>query len=154
MSKIYFEADKVFQLNAEDSGVVKGLCRVPNLWIDRKRERTDRLHRRQPVVIENRDTGHRIIRFALGSGRLYQGQGFDKQSIALDYDAVSDLGIEDSRETQELLVRPASSWELVWEFWDHPDPAYRISMRLAIIGATTGFLGLAFGVATGVAGLI
>lgn len=125
---------KVVPLPIADSGIQHGIVRFNNAFIGKQK-----IPRRTPVVIRNRKTNEWTIRYALGnSGNI---QGLTKNVIALDYDAMNELGIS-SRQPCELEIKPASLIQSMHWLMTSPDLNVRLNTRFAVLGAMLGFVSL------------
>lgn len=136
--KPYIVVHDVLALSPEDAGIKQGIVRLHNSKIG-KRGDVRRFYRWQPVVIQNPNTDRTIVRFVLGSPSHNPIKS--ENSIQLDYDAKLELEFD---ETHLLNVVPASSWNLYWWYWRHPDPGYRISARLGIISVGLGIISVIY----------
>ncbi|MEQ9223906.1 MAG: hypothetical protein RJQ08_10780 [Salinisphaeraceae bacterium] len=139
-------ANNVMPLARDDYQFGDPVVRVPNRVI-----RDGLIKRRQPVMIyrkENRKA--KVLRFALGVGR--PPEGFDDETILLDYDAKIGLGLRRADEAS-LEVRPATRWEIWGWYWNHDQPPVRLSIRLGVLSVVLGVIG-AMGVALSLVSLI
>lgn len=132
--ELYIIAEDVLRLPAEDAG--RNIVRINNALIGRKGEK-GKFYRRQPVILDNPNTGLKTLRFVMGARADAPICG--KKTIMVDYDTKIEVGWN---ETHLLNVVPASDWDMYRYYWSHPDPGYRIATRLGIIGAALGALGL------------
>lgn len=142
MSRHEIEVTEVIPLPQQDSGLSHSIIRFHNSRIDAKRQDPRRFHRREPVVIVNPETGTKTLRYAMGSAGL---AGLCKTVVALDYDGIDALGIR-FRRPVHLVVRRASTPEVLAYYWAHPDLGIQLSTRLGMIGALLGVMGFAIGV--------
>jgi hypothetical protein len=67
--------------------------------------------------------------------------GLTKNSVALDYDAICELGVQYKQPVQ-LVVRKATLLESLRWLMYSPDLNVRLNTRFAVLGAALGFLGL------------
>lgn len=142
VSRHEIEVTEVIPLPQQDSGLSHSIIRFHNSRIDAKRQDPRRFHRREPVVIVNPETGTKTLRYAMGSAGL---AGLCKTVVALDYDGIDALGIR-FRRPVHLVVRRASTPEVLAYYWAHPDLGIQLSTRLGMIGALLGVMGFAIGV--------
>lgn len=131
---LYIIAEDVLHLLAEDAG--RNIIRINNTLIGKKGEK-GKFYRRQPVLLDNPNTGLKTLRFVMGSRADHPVVG--KASIMLDYDTKVEIGFD---ATHLVNVIPATEWDMYLYYWSHPDPGYRVSTRLGIIGAVLGILGV------------
>ncbi|GAD91264.1 hypothetical protein VHA01S_080_00040 [Vibrio halioticoli NBRC 102217] len=125
--------DTVLRLPPEDSGLNHSIVRLANVHIGKKR-----FPRRTPMLI-TASNGNWTIRYVMGnSGSI---SGLNKHSIAIDYDAISDLEANYGS-GQSITIKKASLLKcLIW-LLTHSDLTVRLSMRFAVLGALLGFVGL------------
>ncbi len=125
-------------LPKEDSGIHNLLIRVHGCHIK------STFQRRQPVVIVNPENGAKCIRYVMGGGSL---AGLTKTSAALDYDAMDSLGFKMNKvQPCDLIIRKAKPFETYRFFTRHPDLSVQLSIKLGLLGAGLGFLGLCLGI--------
>lgn len=131
------------RLPRDDPFIAAEVARLHPSHLDASRTDPRRFARRQPVVVENRDTGARVVRHAMGAGR---GQSICRDQVGLDYEALDQLG----RLTGErpVAVRPATYREQLRHYLRHPDSHVRLSMQLALLSVVLGVLGFFSGVAS------
>ncbi|MCP4121722.1 MAG: hypothetical protein GY751_08200 [Bacteroidetes bacterium] len=138
-----FDVKVVVELPEADRGLSKGFMRLENSRIDSSGLAPDKFTRREPVVVKNRVTGDWIVRMALGNRGL---AGLKRSAIALDYDAMDQLGLGMSfGEPVELHARPASTLDVYRYYWDHPDIGYQVAYRISALGFAVGVLGFVAG---------
>jgi len=135
---LFLIAHDVLSLPSEDAGIQKGIVRLHNGNIGSRG--SGRFYRWQPVVVENPNSKRTIVRFVMGSSPSHPIKA--ENSIQLDYDAKLEL---DWTSSDLLNVYPASQLTLYLWYWRHPDPGYRIAMRLGIISVVLGLLGFVQG---------
>lgn len=131
---LYIIAEDVLHLPPEDAG--RNILRINNALIGRKGEK-GKFYRRQPVILDNPNTGLKTLRFVMGSRSDHPVTG--KATIMLDYDTKVEIGYE---RTHLVNVLPATEWDMIHYYWSHPDPGYRVATRLGVIGAALGALGV------------
>lgn len=125
-------------LPKEDSGIHNLLVRVHGCHIKSS------FQRREPVVIVNPSNKQKCIRYVMGGGSL---SGLTKSSAALDYDAMDHLGFKmKGTQSCELIIRKTRPFERIAFFVNHPDLSVQLSIRLGLLGAVLGFMGLMTGV--------
>ncbi|MGR5159734.1 hypothetical protein [Vibrio owensii] len=130
---------RAIQLPSEDSGLDKSIVRLFNAHIGKKKHQ---YVRRIPVVITNRNNGHWILRYAMGSNAI---KGLTATTLGLDYDGVNDLGIKFKQEC-DLIVEEATLYQQVHWLWFFPCVNVRLSFRLGLLGFVFGLIGLVTGV--------
>jgi hypothetical protein len=122
--------DSVVRLPAEDSGLQHSIVRLNNSHI-----RT--VGRRTPLIILN---GKRwVIRYSMGNGGTVKN--LTKNAIALDYDAICDLGVRFGQPVN-LKVRKASVFESMSWLLNSPDLNIRLNTRFALLGVVLGLVSL------------
>jgi hypothetical protein len=130
--------NQLMLLPKEDSGIHNLLIRVHGCHIK------SIFQRRQPVVIVNPANNAKCIRYVMGGGSL---SGLTKGSAALDYDAMDTLGFKmNSVQPCELIIRKTKPFESYLFFMNHPCLSTQLSIKLGLLGAVLGFLGLCLGV--------
>jgi len=132
---------RVVELPQQDSGLQHNIIRMHNFHIDSKRTDRLRFFRREPLVVLNPATKEMVIRYAMGNPG---GISIKKHEVSLDYDAISSLGVRFNRDV-ELVVRRASTLEIMAWFFHYPDLALRWSIRLGLLGGALGVTGLIIG---------
>jgi len=132
---------RIVELPHEDSGLQHSIIRMHNLHIDSKRKDRSRFFRREPLVVLNPGNGEKVIRYAMGNPG---GLSIKKHEVSLDYDAIATLGVRFNRDV-ELVVRRASTLEIMSWFFNYPDLGIRWSMRLGLLGGALGVIGLIIG---------
>lgn len=137
--KHYIVAENVLHLPPADAGLQLSIVRLHNSRIGTKGT-ADKFYRRQAVVVENPNTGTRIIRSVMGSHPMQPIAS--PKSIMLDYDAKVELGWND---THLINVFPASKVQIYRWYWNHPDTGYRVATRLGLWGVLLGSIGVVFG---------
>ena len=135
--------EKVKKLSYEDTGLSKSVARFHSSNIDSKRRDQARFFRREALIIENRETGDKVLRYAMGNPG---GISLTKKEVGLDYDAVDALNIRFNTDVA-LDVRRAKPWEIYRWFLNHPDLGIQLSVKLGFVGAVLGLMGFIVGVA-------
>lgn len=130
--------DTVVSLPPEMSGLSHNAAKIYGSHIYGK-NKTNVFKRRDVVVITNLNTGQSCIRYVFGAGRL---PGVTHSAIAIDYDAVSDLGLGNEKNVK-IEMRRATTLMLVKYYWAYPDVGIRFSFRLAVFGAVLSVLQMA-----------
>ncbi|MEZ8968078.1 hypothetical protein FCV82_02140 [Vibrio breoganii] len=126
--------DTVLRLPPEDSGLSHSIVRLANSHIGKKR-----FPRRTPMLITNTKNGNWIIRYVMGNnGSITR---LNRHSIAVDYDAISDLETNYGS-GQTITIKKASLLKCLTWLLTHSDLTIRLSMRFAVLGAVLGFVGL------------
>ncbi|MEZ9863862.1 hypothetical protein [Vibrio breoganii] len=126
--------DTVLRLPPEDSGLSHSIVRLANFHIGKKR-----FPRRTPMLITNTKNGNWVIRYVMGNnGSIAR---LNRHSIAVDYDAVSDLEINFGS-SNAIRIEKASLLKCLTWLLTHSDLTVRLSMRFAVLGAVLGFVGL------------
>ncbi len=116
----------------------KGIVRVHNSRIDRRKTDPRRFHRYQAVVIKSQHAATLVVRSIAGTpDKLF----IPLHGIGLDYDAMDALRLHGADEAV-VEVRPATSVDLCVAAWKHPDPVVRVSMWFGVFGAVTGLIGV------------
>lgn len=132
------ETKKILLLRDGDSGLHNLIVRVHGTHINSS------FKRRDPVVICNTQNKKKIIRYVLGGGSL---PGLTKDSLAIDYDGLETLGFKmKKQQVANLIVRKPKVFEKYLFFIQHPDLSTSLSIRLGLLGAFLGFLGLILGI--------
>ena len=149
--KAVFTATQVKSLPPRDAGVTAAIVRVHTRRIDAKRVNPEKFYRRQPVTLVNEANGLKVVRFAMGGASDCTIQGMD--TIAVDYDTKTELELAKDV-APEITVRPAKFPEVVGHYWGHPEMAYRLPMRLALIGLGLGLLDVGMSLGEGLFGLL
>jgi hypothetical protein len=128
------KTSKLMLLPKEDSGLHQLIARVHGSHIN------SAFKRRDAVIIENPQTGAKIIRYVLGHGGL---PGVTKQAIAVDYDGLETLGYRMKPEQcANLIVRKAKPYESIYYLTKHPDLVVQLSIKLALLSTALGLIGL------------
>ncbi len=123
---------KVIRLPDEDSGIERSIVRVSNNLIGQ-----GLMSRRSPVLIKNQETKRWIVRYVMGNnGKV---KGLNNTTLALDYDAVHDLGVRYGE--TKLEVKKASLVQSIVWLCRSPDLNVRLSMCLSLIGFFLGVIG-------------
>lgn len=135
------DVEIVVPLPAEDCGLQHSIVRFHNCNIDSKRKDRSRFFRREALIIRNPQTRARVLRYAMGNPGTVS---IVKKGISVDYDAVDALGVRFNREVN-LQVKRANLLEVYAWFWQHPDMALRLSIRLGVMGGILGVLGFLVG---------
>ena len=129
-NKTTINTTKVIRLNQADSEKSLSIVRVHNKHMGHFR-------RWMPVCIKNTDNGKWIIRHVIGANAT---KGLTMKSLALDYDAVTELGIKNN--TAQLSLKKANFWQMqVWMSLT-PDIYSRYGHYWGILGTILGIIGL------------
>lgn len=121
-------------LPRDDFAIAYSIVRLNNSHIGKQK-----ILRRTPLIITNLDTQSWILRYAMGNNGSIKG--LTKKVIALDYDAISELGIQYNQRSN-LEIRKASLFEsLFWLMWS-PDLNIRLNTRFALLGTILGIVSL------------
>lgn len=126
------------ELPKGDTGLQQSIVRVHNRHIDARREDKSRFNRREPVVIINKSNGERVVRYIMGSKGI---PGITMASCALDYDALSTLGVRRDDESLNLEIQGANLVDIFSWFWKYPDLGIQLAFKLGILGAVLGLMG-------------
>lgn len=124
----------IVRLPHSDSGMAHSIIRLNNCHIGKSR-----IPRRTALFIKNSHNNQWIIRYAMGnSGSVSK---LTKNTIALDYDAICDMGVQ-YEQSVSIIVRKATVFQsMVW-LSQSTDLNVRLSFRLAVLGAVLGLTGL------------
>ena len=122
------------RLPENDAMLGEEVVRFHPMWIDASKRNPACYRRRQPIILENPDTGAWTLRYAAG------GVGIKAREAATDYDAFDALGIRHG--DHRVCVRPAASWQVLDHHLRHPRMVVRLSTRLGLLGAVLGALGV------------
>lgn len=142
MSKIESKTiTSVIRLPDCDSGSQHNIVRLYNRYIDAKKIDKEKYFRREELIIINPKNESFIIRSAMGA----HGMRINRTTIALDYDGVDVLGISFKSDV-ELIVRRATTIEIIKWYLSHQDKSVRLSWMMNIAGTIFGILGIAIGV--------
>ncbi|BBM67885.1 hypothetical protein VA249_45310 (plasmid) [Vibrio alfacsensis] len=126
--------NNVVPLPHSDSGMQHSIVRLNNSAIGKTK-----ISRRTAMFILNKQNGLSTIRYAMGnSGNI---KGLTKNSIALDYDAINELGIAFNR-PEELTVTPATLCQSMRWLMTSSDLNVRLNTRFALLGAILGLVSL------------
>lgn len=96
------------------------------------------------VEISNSKNGKKIYRTLRGAG----SKSIKLNHIELDYDGILDLELDFSLKNKneynncDLKIRQIKSLKILFAHWNHPDPAYRVPMRLALFMGFISFISL------------
>lgn len=124
----------VIRLPKEDSGASLSIVRLANCYI-----KPTKFTRRTAVLIRNASDHKKwTIRYVMGGGTV---AGLNKTSIAIDYDGICELGVQ-YKHPAKLIVRKATFSESMLWLMNSPDLNIRLSLRLAVLGASLGVLSL------------
>lgn len=135
------DVSKIIRLPVEDSGYQCSIVRFHNSMIDSTKRNRVMFFRREAILIVNGSTKRRILRYAMGNSGI---AGLTKAAIAIDYDAVDELGLKFGV-CENISARRARQYEVLLWFWSHKDLNVRLSMRLAVLGVILGTAGLIAG---------
>lgn len=124
-------ATNVIRLNQSDSEKSLSIVRVHNKHMKHFR-------RWMPVCIKNSDNGKWIIRHVIGSSAT---KGLTMKTLALDYDAVTDLGIKNNN-SPSLSIKKANFWQMQIWMSITPDIYSRYGHYWGILGTILGIIGL------------
>lgn len=100
--------------------------------------------RKSWVTIKNISNGKKIYRTLRGAG----SRGLKKEYIELDYDGILDLQIDNSARREgsftvcELEIKKASVAGYILAHWHHPDPAFRVPMKIAVLSGLISIFSL------------
>ena len=125
--------NNVIALPTEDSGLQNNIVRFEN-------SNVKFFGRRTPVIITNSDNNQSVIRYVMGNNGSIKG--LTRKSLAVDYDALVDLQIQQYGQPVLLAVRQASLIQCMTMLNNSPDLNIKISFRLGVLGAVLGFIGL------------
>ncbi|NAX34108.1 hypothetical protein CAG54_00440 [Vibrio sp. V27_P1S3P104] len=126
--------ENVVPLPHADSGLQHSIIRFNNSHIGK-----DKIPRRSAMLIRNTESGQWTIRYAMGnSGTL---KGLTKTSVALDYDAICELGVQYGKPVS-LEVKRASLIKSMHWLMTSPDLNVRLNTRFAVLGAVLGLISL------------
>lgn len=142
-AKARLTAEKVVELPSEDCGLQNSIIRLHNMHLDSKRADRRRFFRRDLLVIRNEATGEKVLRYVMGNPGG-NGLSITKHAVALDYDAIAVLGVRFNKEV-DLVVERASRLEIYKWFYNYPDIGIRLSIRLGLLGAVLGLVGVTIG---------
>lgn len=98
-----------------------------------------KIPRRTAVVIKNTANQKWIIRYAMGNNGSVKA--LNKQSIAVDYDAIHELGVQFERPVHLAVKKARLHQCMTWLLYS-PDLNVRLSFRFAVLGAALGVLSL------------
>ncbi len=132
----YRQFSSVIPLPDEDAGLTNSIVRLNNIHIGNP---DGRITRRTPLVIINSESKQWTLRYAMGNGGTVKG--LNKDVLALDYDAICDLGIRYKRDAN-LIVRKASLIESTRWLICSPDLNVRLNTRFALLGVVLGLVSL------------
>lgn len=139
MSLIKGEFDRKSPINFfRDTDVPVGWFVISHRWVEGKKNR--RLtHGKWHKIISNEDIIYRILRYSInlkGSNRTNKGV------IVLDWIGWIDLHgrEEDVDHPINLEIKTVKWWELPKCGLSHPDPAYRLATRMAIVSILLGII--------------
>ena len=95
------------------------------------------------ISSENR----KVYRRVMGSGSV----GLTQDAIELDYDSRHDLGITSPPDQNgfhpcDLKLKRSTTLERIAAHWTHPNLAYQVPYRLAMLSLALGLIGLLLGV--------
>jgi hypothetical protein len=141
-----FIATEVVELPEKDQGINQAIVRIYPGRLDRTKRDPARFKRRQAVLIVNADTSAETLRFVMGASH----GGVKKNAVSLDYDAIDALGIS-FKQSVTLKVRPATKYEILRHYLEHPDMSIQVAMRLALWGITLGVFGAVCGIVSVIA---
>ncbi len=115
---------EVVELSREDSGPSNCIVRVHNLHIAH-------FKRRQLVVIKHPATGRRTLRYVMGGGGKVKG--LTKTTLAIDYDALVDLGVTRTKSGLTLEMRKANWLDAFGWYWNSPDVLVMLNWRFLLV---------------------
>lgn len=125
----------VVPLPTSDAGMQRSIVRFNNSRIGK-----NKISRRTAMFIQNKANGQWTIRYAMGNAGNVKG--LTKEAIALDYDAVNELGITFSTPVQLEVKKSDLVRSMLW-LATSPNLNVRLSFRFAILGAVLGLISLA-----------
>lgn len=124
----------VIDLPTEDCGIAHSIARFANVHIG-----NDKIQRRTPILITNTRNNRTTVRYAMGNGGTVKG--LNKNTIAIDYDAIIDLGVQ-FKQPVIISVKKATIIQCLRWLANSPDLNIKLNTRLALLGAGLGLLGL------------
>lgn len=122
-------ATRIVELPRSDQGYQHSIARVYPRRIDRLKKDKSRFRRREAIFIQNRNNGNWTIRFIMGTPE----GGIKRDEIALDYDAVDELGVRFNCDV-DVKVRRARGHEVFWHYYNHPEMVIRFGTKIATYG--------------------
>ncbi|ELA9367545.1 hypothetical protein QUN99_003435 [Vibrio parahaemolyticus] len=127
--------NQVIDLPSEDCGLSLAIIRLANVHIGQ-----GKIPRRTPLRVINMDNRKKwTIRYAMGNGGSVKG--LTKSTIAVDYDAIQELGVS-FKQPVRIRVQKATLIECLTWLATSPDLNVRLNTRLGILGATLGVVSL------------
>ena len=126
----------VIPLPVEDSGLTNSIVRLNNIHIGKSKSH---IARRTPLLIMNQDTRQWTVRYAMGNGGTVKG--LNKNVLALDYDAICDLGVRFGQPSN-ISIHKASLMESMRWLMSSPDLNVRLNTRFALLGVALGLVSL------------
>ncbi len=124
----------VIPLPHADSGLQHSIIRFNNSLIGE-----GKIIRRTAMFVSNPENGCWTIRYSMGNPGTIKG--LTKTAIALDYDAICELGVRFDQPV-ELEVKKASLFQSLRWLMCSPDLNIRLNTRFAVLGAILGLVSL------------
>lgn len=116
----------VVRLPQQDSGSALSIVRLNNTHIGE-------FERRTAVFIQNTHNRKWTIRYTMGNGGTVKG--LTKNSLAIDYDGICDLGVQ-YEQPSSIIIRKATMTEGLKWLLKSPDLNIRLNTRIALLSAS------------------